>query len=67
MTCAPHDRDPAAPNADSAGGAPLRQRARAKLNLGLKVLGRRPDGFHDIAGIFQTLDLADVCPVLPET
>lgn len=65
MTCAPHDRDPAAPNADSAGGAPLRQRARAKLNLGLKVLGRRPDGFHDIAGIFQTLDLADVLEFRP--
>jgi 4-diphosphocytidyl-2-C-methyl-D-erythritol kinase len=33
--------------------------SRAKLNLFLKVLGKRPDGFHDIASIFQTIDLAD--------
>ena len=33
--------------------------SRAKLNLFLKVLGKRPDGFHDIISIFQTIDLAD--------
>lgn len=33
--------------------------SRAKLNLFLKVLGKRPDGFHDIVSIFQTIDLAD--------
>ena len=34
--------------------------SRAKLNLFLKVYGTRPDGFHNIHSIFQTIDLADV-------
>ncbi len=34
-------------------------RAPAKLNLGLAVLGRRDDGYHDLATIFQTVALYD--------
>ena len=37
----------------------------AKVNLGLKVLGRRPDGFHDICSIFQEVDLADTLRIDP--
>ncbi|MBU1022711.1 4-(cytidine 5'-diphospho)-2-C-methyl-D-erythritol kinase, partial [bacterium] len=33
--------------------------SRAKLNLILKVMGRRPDGFHNIQSVFQSIDLAD--------
>ena len=33
--------------------------SRAKLNLILKVLGTRPDGFHNIQSVFQSIDLAD--------
>jgi 4-diphosphocytidyl-2-C-methyl-D-erythritol kinase len=33
--------------------------AYAKINLGLKILGRRPDGYHDILSILQTVDLCD--------
>jgi 4-diphosphocytidyl-2-C-methyl-D-erythritol kinase len=33
--------------------------ARAKLNLGLAIGPRRPDGFHELATIFQTVSLAD--------
>jgi 4-diphosphocytidyl-2-C-methyl-D-erythritol kinase len=40
-------------------------RAPAKLNLGLQVLGRRVDGYHDIATIFQTIDLWDLITVEP--
>ncbi|MDZ7374867.1 MAG: 4-(cytidine 5'-diphospho)-2-C-methyl-D-erythritol kinase, partial [candidate division KSB1 bacterium] len=37
----------------------LTARAYAKINLGLKVCRRRPDGYHDICTIFQQIDLAD--------
>lgn len=33
--------------------------APAKINLGLNVLGKRPDGFHDIHTIFVAVDLYD--------
>lgn len=33
--------------------------APAKLNLGLKVLRRRQDGYHDIVSVLQTVDLCD--------
>ncbi len=33
--------------------------AFAKINLGLRVLGRRPDGYHEISTVFQTVTLHD--------
>jgi 4-diphosphocytidyl-2-C-methyl-D-erythritol kinase len=33
--------------------------ACAKINLALEVLSRRPDGYHEIATVMQTVDLAD--------
>lgn len=33
--------------------------APAKINLYLAVLGRRSDGYHELANVMQTLDLAD--------
>jgi 4-diphosphocytidyl-2-C-methyl-D-erythritol kinase len=41
------------------GEALHRETARAKINLGLKILRRRPDGYHDICTIMQSVDLAD--------
>jgi 4-diphosphocytidyl-2-C-methyl-D-erythritol kinase len=32
---------------------------RAKLNLTLHVAGKRPDGFHELRTVFQTIRLAD--------
>jgi len=34
-------------------------KACAKINLGLQILGKRQDGYHDLITIFQTVDLAD--------
>jgi 4-diphosphocytidyl-2-C-methyl-D-erythritol kinase len=36
-----------------------RVRALAKINLDLRVLARRPDGYHELRTIFQTISLAD--------
>jgi 4-diphosphocytidyl-2C-methyl-D-erythritol kinase len=35
-------------------------RALAKINLDLRVLRARPDGYHEIRTIFQTISLADI-------
>jgi 4-diphosphocytidyl-2-C-methyl-D-erythritol kinase len=37
----------------------LRLRAFAKINLGLKIIGKRPDGYHEIQTVYQTVALAD--------
>ncbi|HSA96610.1 MAG TPA: 4-(cytidine 5'-diphospho)-2-C-methyl-D-erythritol kinase, partial [Acidobacteriota bacterium] len=31
----------------------------AKINLGIEIVGRRPDGYHDLRTLFQTVTLAD--------
>jgi 4-diphosphocytidyl-2-C-methyl-D-erythritol kinase len=35
------------------------EKAHAKINLGLKILGKRCDGFHNILSIFQTVNVYD--------
>jgi 4-diphosphocytidyl-2-C-methyl-D-erythritol kinase len=37
----------------------VRVSAPAKVNLSLRVLGKRDDGFHEIRTVFQAVDLAD--------
>jgi 4-diphosphocytidyl-2-C-methyl-D-erythritol kinase len=41
--------------------------APAKINLTLDVLGRRPDGYHEIASIMHTISLADTVTVSTTT
>ena len=36
-----------------------------KINLHLQVIGRRPDGFHDLCTVFQTVSLHDTITVSP--
>ena len=39
--------------------------ARAKLNLTLDVLGRRPDGYHELCMVMQSVQLCDVLEIAP--
>jgi 4-diphosphocytidyl-2-C-methyl-D-erythritol kinase len=41
----------------------LRVRSLAKINLDLRVLNKRPDGFHELRTIFQTISLADTIDI----
>ena len=37
----------------------------AKINLGLNVVERRPDGYHDIETVFYPISLCDVLSIEP--
>jgi 4-diphosphocytidyl-2-C-methyl-D-erythritol kinase len=37
----------------------LNATAHCKINLGLEIIGRRPDGYHDLETIYCPMDLAD--------
>lgn len=37
----------------------------AKINLGLEILGKRPDGYHSISSIFYPVLLKDVLEIIP--
>lgn len=41
----------------------MTQRAPAKVNLALDILGRRPDGYHDMRMVMQTVSLCDTVTV----
>ena len=43
----------------------MQVRACAKLNLTLDVLGKRPDGYHDMRMVMQSVELADVLDIEP--
>ena len=46
-------------------GRPMTVRAHAKINLDLRVLGTRPDGFHELRTVFQALALHDTVECIP--
>src|SRR6516165_9184065 len=41
----------------------IRVKALAKINLDLRVLGQRADGYHELRTIFQTISLADTLDI----
>lgn len=43
----------------------LRIKAHAKINLSLKILGKRPDGFHEIESLMQSVSLCDLLTLTP--
>ena len=43
------------------------EKAFAKLNLSLDIVGRRDDGYHDMRMVMQSIDLADTVTVAPQT
>ena len=42
----------------------MRLRALAKINLGLDILGKRPDGYHEVRMIMQTIQMYDVLEIV---
>ncbi len=44
---------------------PVTVRAHAKINLDLRVLGMRPDGYHELRTVFQAISLHDVIECVP--
>jgi 4-diphosphocytidyl-2-C-methyl-D-erythritol kinase len=45
----------------------VRALAPAKLNLGLEVIRKRPDGYHDIATVMQTVSIFDRLTISPSS
>lgn len=43
----------------------IRVRARGKVNLGLGILGKRPDGYHEVESVAVLVGLADEVAVHP--
>ena len=44
----------------------LKVKCPAKINLGLKVVNKRPDGFHNIDSVMQTISLYDYLTISVE-
>lgn len=49
----------------SAGIEPVEERARAKINLSLKVLGRRADGYHELESLVVFAEAGDTLRAEP--
>ncbi|HEU4523334.1 MAG TPA: 4-(cytidine 5'-diphospho)-2-C-methyl-D-erythritol kinase [Thermoanaerobaculia bacterium] len=41
----------------------IQVRSHAKINWALRILGRRPDGYHDLETLFQTISLHDTITI----
>ena len=43
----------------------VEEKAYAKLNISLDVTGKRPDGYHDMSMVMQTVSLSDTVKIMP--
>ena len=41
----------------------MRLRAMAKINLGLDILGKRDDGYHEVRMVMQTIQMYDLLDI----
>jgi len=48
-------------------GVTLLEKAPAKINLTLRVLGRRADGYHELESLVAFADVADTLTLEPDT
>ena len=46
---------------------PITREAYAKINLTFEVLGKRHDGYHEIASVMQAISLCDILAFEPHT
>ncbi|HET9358793.1 MAG TPA: hypothetical protein VFO58_03540, partial [Vicinamibacterales bacterium] len=53
------------PRSGTASVKAITVRAHAKINLDLRVLGMRPDGFHELRTVFQAVALHDSVECIP--
>ncbi len=58
-------RGPGKPLGSASRGSPVTIRAYAKINLDLRVVGMRPDGFHELRTVFQAISLHDTIDCIP--
>lgn len=59
------DRESIGAQGGEAPGQMITLHAPAKVNLTLEVLGKRPDGYHEIRSLMQAIDLCDTLTVEP--
>jgi 4-diphosphocytidyl-2-C-methyl-D-erythritol kinase len=45
----------------------MKLRAYAKINIGLNIVGKRQDGYHDLETIFHEIDLFDEIELMPNS
>ena len=57
---APHcNEDKDLNGVDLAGARSIQLFSPAKINLFLRIMGKRPDGYHELASLFQAINLGD--------
>lgn len=60
------DKDNCVSNDEQGYGASIKVKCPAKINLTLKITGKREDGFHNIESIMQTISLFDYLTIKTE-